>query len=415
MRKLFIALSKKSKVLRLIMRKGLFLYQRARYMFYYLTQEVDDHLVIFESFNGRSYSDSSKAIYLEMLNDEKYKDYKFVWCFLDAKAHEYLCNERTKVISCKGSAYYKYYSQCKYVFTCSKLPNFIKFKKNQVYVQCWHGTPLKRLGFDINVDGENAMYSVKEWQDSYMKDAERYTYMVSPSRFCTEKFISAFNLKSINKDKCILEKGYPRNDYLYSYNDSDVERIKESIGVPKDKKIILYAPTWRDNQHDSKVGYTYKNTLDLGKLKAELGDEYVILFRTHYLVANKLNLEEYKPFTFNVSDYEDVNELYVISDILITDYSSVFFDYANLKRPILFYMYDLDEYKGEMRDFYINLEELPGPIVEEENVLIEEIKGIEENFKKYKEKYSEFNDKYNYLDSKECSKRVLDVIFNDKQ
>ena len=141
-----------------------------------------------------------------------------------------------------------------------------------------------------------------------------------------------------------------------------------------------------------------------------LVDEYIILFRAHYLVANEFDFEKYKGFIYDVSNVEDINKLYIISDVLVTDYSSVFFDYANLKRPILFYMYDLDDYKNNMRDFYIDLEDLPGPIVEKEEDLYKEIKNIDKYFDKYKEKYEKFNKRFNYLDDKNSSKRALEKI-----
>ena len=129
--------------------------------------------------------------------------------------------------------------------------------------------------------------------------------------------------------------------------------------------------------------------------------------KLHYLVSNVIDVSQFKNFVYDVSDYEDVNELYVISDILVTDYSSVFFDFANLKRPIVFYMYDLDEYKNNIRDFYIDLNELPGPIVEDEKSLISNITNIGKIEEEYKDKYKDFNTKYNYLDNGDVTAKVV--------
>ena len=112
-----------------------------------------------------------------------------------------------------------------------------------------------------------------------------------------------------------------------------------------------------------------------------------------------------------MSEHDDVNDCYIMSDLIITDYSSVFFDYANLKRPMIFYMYDLEEYKGKLRDFYFDLEELPGPIVKTQLELEDEILNIKEYEEKYGEKYKKFNDKFNYLDDGQASKRVIKKIF----
>ena len=412
---------KAKKYLEDIIRKNVFLrelakktktsMQKREYMKYYKKCDVDDKLCVFEAFNGRKYCDSPKAIYLRMLSDKKYKDYKYVWAFLNPEEFKFLeKNKNTKVVKYNSDEYKEAYAKAKYWFTPSRLPDYIVPKKDQNYVQCWHGTPLKRLGFDIVVKGENAIHTVKEWSNSYEYDASRYTYMVSPSKFCTEKYISAFNLKKVGKDKCILETGYPRNDALFTFDDKYVNNLKKELGIPRDKKIILYAPTWRDNQYKTGTGYSYNLALDFDKFRDKFSKDYVILFRTHYLVAEAIDLNKYKGFIYNVSDYSDINDLYILADMIITDYSSVFFDYANLRRPMLFYMYDLEEYKNNMRDFYFSLDELPGPIVESEEDLYKEIKNIDKYWNTYKEKYDKFNKRFNYLDDKDSSKRVLDII-----
>ena len=376
------------------------------YLYYFLVSKVDDKSIIFESFIGRQYSCSPKAIYLELINNPKYKDYKFIWAFKTPKDFKDLIkNKNTTIVKYGSSEYYKAYARSKYWVTNSRIPESIIRKKEQVYIQCWHGTPLKKLGFDIEVDGGNAMNSVKDIQKKYLTDSKKYSYMVSPSKFCTEKFISAFKLKNPN---IIKEVGYPRNDFLINHKKADINKIKKELKIPKNKKVILYAPTWRDNQHQSGLGYTYNLNLDFDKLKEEFGSDYIILFRTHYFVSNYINLDQYKDFVINVSNYGDVNDLYIISDILITDYSSVFFDFANLKRPIIFYIYDYDEYKNKLRDFYIDFKELPGPIVEKEKDLIREIKNLDKYEDKYKLKYEKFNKKYNYLDDGKASKRVVE-------
>ncbi len=137
----------------------------------------------------------------------------------------------------------------------------------------------------------------------------------------------------------------------------------------------------------------------------------MILFRAHYFIANSFDFEKYGDFIYDVSKIDDINELYIISDILITDYSSVFFDYANLKRPIIFYMYDLDHYEKELRGFYVDLEELPGDIVKKEKDIVDILNNIKGYKAKYKEKYKKFNQKFNYLDDGKAAKRVINQIF----
>jgi len=393
------------------LKKAITYKQKRNYMKYYKKYNVDDKLVVFEAFNGRKYCDSPKNIYLRMLEEPKYKDYKFVWAFTNPDNFKFLeSNRNTTVVKYHSDEYKKTYASAKYWFTPSRLPDYIVPKKDQVYVQCWHGTPLKRLGFDIKVEGKNALHTVKEWSYLYEYDASRYSYMVSPSKFCSDCYRSAFNLSHVGKENCIIEKGYPRNDSLFTFDKKYVDSLKKKLGIPKDKKIILYAPTWRDDQYKKGTGYSYNMALDFDKFRDKFSDEYVLLFRTHYLIAEIVDLTKYEGFIYNVSDYSDINDLYILADMIITDYSSVFFDYANLKRPMLFYMYDLDDYKNNARDFYFSLDLLPGPIVEKEEDLYKEIKNIDKYWDKYKDKYEKFNKKFNYLDDKDASKRVLDEI-----
>ena len=403
---------KRNVFIRKIARKVYYWLCIIKYKIITLGIKVDDKLIIFASFNGRSYCDSPKALYEYIIKNEKYKDYRFVWAFTDVDKHKFLeINQNTEVVNIKSNEFYRKMKQAKYWIFNYKIQDFVFPSKKQVFIQCWHGTPLKRLGCDLE-HFDNAMNSISEIRKRYHLEASKFTYFISPSKFASEKFISTWDLKKIGKENIIIEKGYPRNDFLYNYTSEDIKDIKEKLNIKSDnKKIILYAPTYRDNQHSTEIGYTYKTQIDFDKLQKELSDEYIILFRAHWLVAQSFNFDKYKDFIIDVSNYDDINHLYVISDMLITDYSSVFYDYANLKRPIVFYMYDLEDYRDNIRGFYLELEELPGKIVKTENELIDEIKFINDKFE-YNSKYEIFNKKFNYLDDGHASKRVIEKILN---
>ena len=407
---------KLKKILKPIAKKNIFLRKIIRTIFdlkskhaykKLMKKNKTEKIIIFESFLGRGYSCSPKALYKEILNDDNFKEYKLIWAF--RRTVDYDENEIENTLKYGSKEYYETYAKAKYWISNSRIPDCIQPREDQIYVQCWHGTPLKKLGMDIESESGNALYTINEIKKRYCHSGKRFTYMISPSKFVTEKYISAFNLKELNKEDIIVEKGYPRNDFLSNYQESDIKRIKEGLNIPNNKKVILYAPTWRDNQHTNGVGYTYKSQVDFDYLYDQLSDEYIILFRAHYLVANGFDFDKYEGFIYNVSSYPDINHLYVVTDLLITDYSSVFFDFATLNRPMIFYMYDLKEYASELRGFYIDLEELPGPIIEEEDELVNVIK--KDVFGQYDSKYSEFKNKYTYLDDGNASKRVLAEIF----
>ena len=147
-----------------------------------------------------------------------------------------------------------------------------------------------------------------------------------------------------------------------------------------------------------------------------LGSEYVLLLRTHYYVAEKLDLSEYSGFLYDVSGYPDIAELYLISDLLITDYSSVFFDYANLRRPMLFFTYDLEKYRDILRGFYMDMEEeLPGPMLFTTEEIIASVENLDQIQAEYEEKYNIFYNKYCGWEDGRASQRVVDAVFGREQ
>ena len=300
--------------------------------------------------------------------------------------------------------------KAKFWVTNSRMPLWIPKPKNTVYLQTWHGTPLKKLANDMK---EVLMpgTTTEQYKHNFYTESRNWDYLISPNRYSTEIFKQAFQF-----DKEIIESGYPRNDIFYKQDRDQIAReFKKKHKLPKDKKIILYAPTWRDNQYYQVGKYKFELQLDLNKLKKELGNEYIIILRMHYLVAENFELGEFKGFAFDFSRHEDIQELYLISDLLITDYSSVFFDYANLKRPMIFFTYDLDEYKEDIRGFYFNFEEkAPGPLVETTDEVIYAIKNIGKD-QISTEKFNEFYQRFCYLEDGHAAERVVkEVILKAK-
>ena len=381
--------------------------------FYHLP--TNESLVLFEAFWGKNYADSPKALYEAMLNDSKYDSFSFVWAFRNVEEGSRLVaeqdpNNRTQFVKYKSNEYYHATATAKFFIRNARIPVNIIKKKDQLHIQTWHGTPLKRLAHDISVEGVSAKGSMKESRNKFDRDTKNYDFMISPSAFATSKLSSAFALEKLGKKDIIVEQGYPRNDFLINATPDQIAGIVKELNLPRNKKVVLYAPTWREGQHTIGLGYTYDLQLDFEKMKKQFSDEYVVLFRAHYHIANSFDFSKYDDFIINVSKYDDVNHLYVVSDILITDYSSVFFDYANLKRPILFFMHDLDHYKDVARGFYLDLKDLPGPIARTEYELYEYLSSLEEVSKQYADRYTAFNDRFNYLDDGHASQRVLERI-----
>lgn len=378
----------------------------------YLNVPIDENLILFESFLGKSYSCSPRAIYEAMKSNSEFDKYKFVWVFRRSdEMRKAIGDDRTIIVKYNSRRYYRAFAQAKYWVTNWRLPAAVIKKEDQICVQTWHGTPLKKIGIDLEIEG-NATTSQKKGHSLYLNDAKMYDYFVSPSRFCTDVFSSAFGLSQLKKTDILIETGYPRNDRLACSSPEEVEDIRKAIGIPEGKTVLLYAPTWRDNQYTTGVGYSFELDEKIDYFLSRLPEDYLVLMRLHYLVANSVDLEPYGSKVIDVSKYGDINDLYIASDALITDYSSVFFDYANLKRPILFFMYDLQEYQSNVRDFYIELDTLPGPIIEDPDELLVSVGNLAQVQEAYRSKYSIFCDTYTYLDDGNAGLRVAQICFS---
>lgn len=375
---------------------AIFLYKHV-----FLKMPMKENWVFCESFFGKSYSDSPKYIY-EYLQEHYPGKYRFIWVSDDTKRK--IPYHPTKVV--RPRFRYAYYlARCKYYVFNMRQPEWVQKREGNVMLETWHGIPIKKLMFDQDeYTGPSARYKQQVYNQTRVWD-----YIVSPNPYCTEIFRRCFMY-----EKEILETGYPRNDILHREGKEELARsLRERLHIPADKKVLLYAPTFRDDEYYQIGQYKFHLELNLSLLKEKLGEEYVILLRTHYIIADGLDITGLEDFAYNVSKYNDIAELYLISDVLITDYSSVSFDFANLKRPMLYFTYDLEKYRNVLRGFYIDIEEeLPGPLLFTTEEVIEAICNIEQVKKDYQEKYDVFYEKYCGLEEGISAKRVVEAVFD---
>lgn len=383
---------------------------------------VDPECVFFEAFGGRSYACSPKAIFEQMCADARFDGWRFFWSFApqiaaDAETLPELVRQRAQVVAHESDGYYRALAQAGYWIQNNRVPEYLEPREGQVYVQCWHGTPLKRLGFDVpQKSSGGALNSAAELAQRYKIDADKWSYLVSPSRYTSERLCSAFGVEPGRRAGLVLETGYPRNDEIartLAYPDADkrIAAIRRGLDIPEDKKVLLYAPTYREDSYDADEGYTFALPLDLGLLQRELGDDWVVLLRLHYYVANRTDLSPWKGFAFDVSGRGDVNELYCASDMLCTDYSSVFFDYANTARPILFFWPDFHHYADELHGLYLEPDELPGPKCATSEEVAAELAGIGTWEERYGAAYARFRERFCPLDDGHASERVIERVF----
>ena len=333
--------------------------------------KTENDVILINSFGGKKYDDSPKVIFEYMKTKEKYDKYKIYWAFDNPEKFEIEKAEKIKTNSLK---YFIIALKAKYWITNSSLEKGLKFKnKKTIYINTWHGTPIKKMG----KDAPNTAFQFK---------TSKYDVMYAQSKYDIDVFSNAFELP---KDIFALV-GLPRNDELFNVNKREIEEIRKKLKIPEDKKVILYAPTFREYNRD-KNGCIIAPPIDLKKWKNKLSENYIVLFRAHYEVNNVLGIKN-DDFIYNVTDYSNLNELMKISDILISDYSSIMFDYSILKRPIFSYAYDYEEYQFK-RGMYIDIKtELPNGICEKEDELLERIVNC--NFEEEKNKTENFFKKY---------------------
>ena len=363
--------------------------------------------VFIESFFGKSYSDSPKYLY-EYLQKTRGDKYRYIWV-LNKKSPALAKTGKHTRVKMNSLRYVYYASRCGYRIFNVRQPAWNKKRPGVVFLETWHGTPLKKLAFDM----DDITSASQNHKTLFYKHSREWNYLISANRFSTDVFERAF---VYNRDK-ILEYGYPRNDILYAENRDEIAaEVKKEFGIPEGKRVILYAPTWRDNQFYDRGKYKFTLALDLGRLQKEFGEDSVILLRTHYYIADILDLTEYEGFVYNGSQYEDISRLYLASDICITDYSSVFFDFANLKRPILFYAYDFDEYADEIRGMYMDMEkELPGPILRTNDAVVEALHNMDAITETYRERYEEFYERFCSVDDGHACERVIEKVFGERE
>lgn len=354
--------------------------------------------VFYDCFYGRQYSDSPRAVYERLV--ERDLPLEHYW---SVQNRQFEVPAPAKSVTYGSRAWYEALGTSKYIVTNTHLPNWFQRREGQIVVQTWHGTPLKKIAFDVP--------DLKTADPDYLKkialEIPNWSYLVSPNEFCTEQLPKAFAY-----DGPVLETGYPRNDVFYR-DDTEAlrSRLVKLLGLPADKKLVLYAPTWRDNEFYGRGRYKFTSPFDFDAAKRDLGDEYVMLVRRHPNIVDPVPGAG-EGFVWDVSLYPDVAELLAVSDALITDYSSLMFDFANTGRPMLFYAYDLDDYRDNLRGFYFDFEStVPGPILTTTEATVEALRDLPAVAAEYAERYGEFQRRFCGPEDGNASDRLIDEVF----
>lgn len=353
---------------------------------------VQKNKVVFQSYYGRGYGDNPKYIADALLQTGKKMD--LVWVTNGKEAPN--VPEGFRTVLFRGFRYIYEMSTAR-VWVDNSRKEYCMKKKGQYYMQTWHGG----LGMK-KVENMVPEKLTETYVRMAKRDAAQCDVMLSACETITKDYRQYFWYPEGE----ILQNGLPRNDRLTTFTAEDVAKIKQSLGVQADYKLMLYAPTFRNNQDLSVYDIDYKRLKN--SLETRFGGEWRILLRLH---PNIFKLSETIAFDddvlINASLYPDMQELYMVADALITDYSSVIFDYLMIEKPSFLYASDIDEYREE-RDFYFDFEELPFPLAQNNDALEAEIIGFDETT--YQERVAAFKKAQGWVDNQNASAAAADWI-----
>ncbi|MFI9556902.1 CDP-glycerol glycerophosphotransferase family protein [Nonomuraea endophytica] len=353
------------------------------------TEPLND-ATVYVANDGRLYSDSVRAIYEERLRrgDER----EHIWVVKDGA---FVPPGPATVVRAGSREHHAALARSRHIVTNAFLPVWFRSREDQVVLQTWHGTPVKHIGNDQPHMTRDPRPPVWHRQAAEVRG---WDVLLSQSPWATPVLREAFGYKGE-----VLESGLPRNDVLSSpERDRMAAEIRARLGLVEGKRVVLYAPTWRD--------YDRKNAmvkLDLAKARQALGADHELLVRGHPMQA----MPAVPDIAHDVSTYPDMTDLLLVADVLVTDYSSSMFDFLATGKPIVFYAYDLAKYATK-RGLYVDLEaQAPGPVLPTSGEVVEALRSIDTVAAEYADRYETFRATYAPKDDGKATARVVDHLF----
>lgn len=370
---------------------------RYEYVKYFENDKVVNNRVLIESFHGKNISDSPYAIMKEIL--ARHKKYE-IYC--TTTASNYKLNKKfikanklnVKLVKLSSRKYYKVLATAKYLINNVSFPLWFIRKDEQVYLNTWHGTPLKTLGKNM----KKGIESMNNIQHNFLQAS----HLLFPNEYTKEHMMEDYNLDKLYTGKTVVG-GYPRN-CIFSDKEAGVE-VKKKLGL-EGKTVYAYMPTWR-GANSYKIAKSDMFTKILKRFDEVLDENHVMFVNLHPNTKEDIDYNEFKyikPFPNDVPNYEFINS----TDALITDYSSIFFDYSITGKPIILFAFDYDEYMDE-RGMYLDIKDLPFELVYDIDKLCNIIKN-DEIFSQDYSKNKDYFDKILKRESIDATKNILDCI-----
>lgn len=376
---------------------------RAKFIFtkYYETLSIEDDLVLIQSYDGSSISGNAYYLLKELCEDPQYSKYKKVVVVRKGNQKRILKKinekqwENVELVTIHSKEYCQKLACAKFIINNSTFPTYFIKREGQIYLNTWHGTPLKTLGRQIKA----APNEIGNTQRNFIIA----DFLLYPNEFTFNVMKRDYMIENLFKGKYILA-GYPRNSAFF--NEELKEEIIEKYNLAG-KKIIAYMPTWKGSLETKNTDeqMIYVNHA-LYEMENKLDDNTIVFVKLHNYVKKHLNLKKLHKIKVFPEEYETY-EFLNVADCLVTDYSSVMWDFANTGKKIVLYAYDLEKY-NEQRGMYIDFEKLPFCLTYNTKELIEELNDVE----KYNSYIEEIQDIIKY-DGKDAASKICDYIFNN--
>jgi CDP-glycerol glycerophosphotransferase len=362
----------------------------------FLKMPVKKGTVVFESHMGKQFSDSPRAIYEEM----RRQGIKFtpIWAYAE---HPTGFPSDAKLVRRNSWSYLQALGQAEFWIDNQGFPHDLRKRPETTYIQTWHGSAFKRMGFDEASIKAQTETQQRKWQSAI----DRFDYFLVRSEHDVRTLT-----KGMRVGAELLRSGYPRNDALVNGgNDKELAKLRKKLGITDGRRVVLYAPTFRPDEVNRRSGLELP--FDLDEFVHRFGDDTILLVRPHYLVSFALP-PAYGHSVRNVANVHDVTPLMQIADALITDYSSLMFDYSLLDRPMIFHVPDYDDYVGSSRGSYFDLDSTaPGPLTRTSEELIAAIADLDGNTTAFAGKRREFVAEFGEFDTGQAAKAVVDRFF----
>ncbi|MFE4708194.1 CDP-glycerol glycerophosphotransferase family protein [Peribacillus simplex] len=379
-----------------------------RYAKYYEKLSVQKNTILYESRDGNSMTDSPYAMFKYMLENQDYQDFMHIWSIQDFSVlsgviAKYKDMPNVQFVQRNSKEYLKWLATSEYLINNSTFQSFFIPKSDQIYINTWHGTPLKNMGFDIPGNPSVSQNVVRNFLSA--------DFILSPNAHTTNIFTHSYKLNGLYKGE-IIEEGYPRIDLTLNTNPGEYKDYLRTLGlkISDAKESILYAPTWKGTNLAKVDNDLLQIIADINYLQSQIGEQYNLFIKVHpflYKEAAKYSVIKDRL----IPDHVDTNELLAAVDLLITDYSSIFFDYLVTDKPILFYTWDTDVY-AEQRGQYLQNDELPGPMLFNSKELALAIKDIKNVKLRYSDKYKKMQEKFTNHEDGKVTERIVKNIFN---